>query len=478
MNSTPEGRGPEPCPRSGVTRRGFLVGAGAGLAVGAPLGWLGLQGWQRLAARNTPPPSSSVPQAAAARSRFAMPGLFPGRVVEVRHPDSVNDANEVNPGVVRSMMARGLCELTGAPRNASADAWRTFFERDDIVGIKVNPVGKRQAGQGREVVPCISSPAVLLEIVAGLRSAGVPARNILVFERYANEFRAAGYERVMGERALDGVRWFASSSGYDNTQLELTGQTRHRDRDPHVVGYDRDVFVSMGFCAREHDDPRDDRRFRSHLSVIITRMVNKVITIPCLKDHRSAGVTLALKNLSHGLNNNVARSHISGVYTPAGARSGPNQCNTFIPTAVAQRPLIEKATLHIMDGLIGVYEGGPGPWNRSWGTWRHKGLFFATDPVALDMVGWRILDARRLVEGWQPVAQMGLLNRAPQALSPLALNTASALRSAVEHLRAREGRASENYDRRQPEHVLLAGFLGLGEWRPEHIEHRLVEMPA
>jgi hypothetical protein len=187
-------------------------------------------------------------------------------------------------------------------------------------------------------------------------------------------------------------------------------------------------------------------------------------------------VTLALKNLSHGLNNNVARSHISGVYTPGGARSGPNQCNTFIPTAVAQRPLIEKATLHIMDGLIGVYEGGPGPWNRSWGTWRHRGLFFATDPVALDMVGWRILDTRRLVEGWQPVAQMGLHNRAPQALSPLALNTASALRSAVEHLRAREGRASETYDRRQPEHVLLAGFLGLGEWQPEHIEHRLVEM--
>ncbi len=477
MNTTPEGSGAR-CPGRGVTRRGFLVGAGAGLAVGAPLGWLGLQGWQRLTGRNTPPAlSASAPQAAAPRSRFAMPGLFPGRVIEVRHPAAVNDANEINADVVRDMMSCGMCALTGAPRGGSADAWRTFFERDDIVGIKVNPVGKRQAGQGREVVPCISSPAVLLEVVAGLRGAGIPPRNILVFERYANEFREAGYERVMGERALDGVRWFASSSGYDSTQLELTGQNRTRERDPHVVGYDRDVFVSMGFCARDHDR-RDDRRFRSHLSAIITRMVSKFVTLPCLKDHRSAGVTLALKNLSHGLNNNVARSHVSGVYTPGGVASGPNQCNTFIPTAVAQRPLLEKATLHIMDGLIGVYEGGPGPWNRSWGTWRHNGLFFATDPVALDMVGWRILDARRLVEGWQPVAQMGLHNRAPQALSPLALNTASALRSALEHLRAREGRASEVFDRRQPEHVLLAGFLGLGEWQPEHIEHRLIEMRA
>jgi hypothetical protein len=131
-----------------------------------------------------------------------------------------------------------------------------------------------------------------------------------------------------------------------------------------------------------------------------------------------------------------------------------------------------------MDGLIGVYEGGPGPWNRSWGTWRHRGLFFATDAVALDLVGWRILDERRLVEGWQPVAQMGLLNRAPQALAPLALDAPGALRSAYEHMRSLTARGSEVFDRRQPEHVLLAGFLGLGEWHPEKIEHRLIELPA
>src|SRR4029078_1846935 len=98
---------------------------------------------------------------------------------------------------------------------------------------------------------------------------------------------------------------------------------------------------------------------------------------PVLKDHRSAGVTLALKNMSHGMNNNVARSHLSGIAhgfdTPAKSL-GPNQCNTFIPQAVAQSRLREKATLHILDGLIGVYEGGPGCWNRTWVTWRHVGL--------------------------------------------------------------------------------------------------------
>src|SRR5207237_5063054 len=134
------------------------------------------------------------------------------------------------------------------------------------------------------------------------------------------------------------------SAGDDQSQLAIDGQVAGRDRDPHVVGYDPDVSVSMGFAAPVHS-PRDDRRFRSHLSNIVTRMVNKIITIPCLKDHRSAGVTLSIKNMSHGMNNNVARSHLAGLYRLGNHTSGPNQCNTFIPAAVLQPALRQKATL-------------------------------------------------------------------------------------------------------------------------------------
>ena len=184
---------------------------------------------------------------------------------------------------------------------------------------------------------------------------------------------------------------------------------------PHVVGYDPDVFTVMGYCMPTHSR-HDDRRFRSHLSLIVSRMVNKMITLPVLKDHRSAGVTLALKNMSHGMNNNVARSHLSGIahgFGRAERVTGPNQCNTFIPQAVAQLRLRQKATLHILDGLIGVYEGGPGCWNRTWSTWRHKGLFFATDPVALDHVGWDLIDRKRAEMGWPAVGAMGLVSHPP-----------------------------------------------------------------
>src|SRR5262249_6451032 len=158
--------------------------------------------------------------------------------------------------------------------------------------------------RGPGVLASVSNPEVILEIVRGLVSAGVRKKDIIVFDRYASEFRDV-YKRLMFERDMDGVRWYAASVDGGENQCDIEGLEGH-DRDPMVVGYDPDVFVHMGF-ASPFQDSKDDRRFRSHLSVIITRMINKLINVPVLKDHRSAGVTLALKNLSHGLNNNVAR---------------------------------------------------------------------------------------------------------------------------------------------------------------------------
>ena len=447
----------------GITRRGFLLGTGAGLAVGAPVGWYALKGRRHAAS----PPHSDA--------SMGMPGPYPGRVIEVHHPQSVTPTGDVNDQAVNTMMNRGMTSLTGA--DDPAEAWRQLFQRDDVVAIKVNPVGKRTSSRPR-AAGSISSPAVLLDIVRNLKDIGVPTRNIIVFERYANEFRSAGYERVMGTRPMDGVRWYASAHAYDNEQLEITGQNLGGNRDPHVVGYDRDVFVHMGFCSPSHHR-RDDRRFRSHLSRIVTHMANKIITIPCLKDHRSAGVTLALKNMSHGFNNNVARSHISGIYRLDDSPTGPNQCNTFIPTAVTQRHIRERATLHIMDGLIGVYEGGPGNWNRTWATWQRKSLFFATDPVAMDHVGWDIIDAKRALEGWGPVGQMGLHHQSqPQRMSPRLASLAAmgmpetALLTANEHHDRPDGRNSEVFDRRQPEHIVLAGLNGLGRFNANEIDYR------
>jgi hypothetical protein len=427
-----------------------------------------------------------------------MPGRFPGRVIEVRHPHAVSPRvvkgyHPINREAVSAMVDRGMAELTGVPDPADVRAtWGTFFQKGDVVGIKVNPVGRApKPGEGGRVpnaIGSISNFELVAKVVRCLKEVGIPAKDIIVFERYGDEFVETGYANFV-KRELPGVRWAVSAQAYSNDQVDIKGFDR-RLPDPsvelakHVMGYDPDVFTVMGYCAPDHD-PKDDRRFRTHLSMIVSRMINKMITLPVLKDHRSGGVTLALKNLSHGMNNNVARSHLGHIQIGMGSETralGPNQCNTFIPQAVSQLRLRQKATLHILDGLVGVYEGGPGCWNRTWGTWRHQGLFFATDPVAMDHVGWDIINAKRAELGWAPVEQMGWLSQTPavqlaSAVAPLGGSSPYdhlAMSAGAQHIQA--GRGSETFNVRQPDHVMLAGQLGLGVFDRDKIHYQRITL--
>jgi hypothetical protein len=476
-----------PYERRSVSRRGFLCGVAAGLGAAAvPVGWLAKRELDRdrLLRQATVTPHKAPPVE-------LMPGKYRGRVVEVHDPHAVSEQHVIDRNIVGKMLDRGMCEFTGADH--PDEAWKTLFSPGEVIGIKMNPVGTNINAWTKEprkdVQPSISNPEVLLEVVRNLKAIGVKPQDIIVFERYASEFIGT-YESLMSSPELDGVRWMASSAGYSEPQLAITGVDDPSAFSPellrHVSGYDPDAFVHMGFAAMEHSQ-RDDRRFRSHLSTIITRMVDKFITIPVLKDHRSAGVTLALKNLSHGLNNNVARSHISGIAhgypnSPGHAPDGPNQCNVFIPTAVNQPATRQKAALHILDGLIACYEGGPGSWNKSWGTWRANSLFFATDPVAMDHIGWDIIDTKRVSLGLARVGEIGRRDFTPPKQAHM---MASALclggpwqsmtgMAAAEFVRGAGD--SEAFDRRTPEHVILAGMIGLGEFDLERITYRKVQL--
>jgi uncharacterized protein (DUF362 family) len=70
-----------------------------------------------------------------------------------------------------------------------------------------------------------------------------------------------------------------------------------------------------------------------------------------VKPHQSAGVTVALKNMSHGMVNNVNRSHLTPTL---------NACGIFIPSVVALPVIREKAVLHICDAVKASHHGGPG----------------------------------------------------------------------------------------------------------------------
>jgi hypothetical protein len=344
-----------------------------------------------------------------------IPGPYPGRVVEVRHQGMIR-AGKRDQKAVGQALGRGLAELTGA--GDATEAWRSFFEPGDVVGIKMNPVGNPLAN---------SSTELMLEVIEGLKSAGVKTTDMFVFERYKSEFIGA----KMHEGVPEGVRWGGLTAGNDPSQLEIAWPG-----DDPVAGYDPDVFVHMNLV---HDgfDPKDERCYRSHLGRLVTRTVNKLVLLPVLKDHGSAGITGALKNMSHGLVNNVARSH---------STAATNVCNQFIPEIVSHPILREKCVLQVMDGIVGVYQGGPFGNKPEW-VWEANTLLLATDPVAMDRVEWDIIDGKRKQMGLAPVGAVGKLG---------------------------EDADREGFDMRQPQHVVLCGNLGLGVSDRSKIDHRVV----
>lgn len=327
------------------------------------------------------------------KTRWSAPGLFPGRVVRVEHPGSIiSRAYQREP--VEQMMRRGMMELTGAPDSTAA--WRMFFEPGDVVGIKLNPVSRPYV---------ISSPEVVQAIVAGLESAGIPRKNIVAYDRYKQEFYAAGFDKWLPE----GVRIAWAADYNDRTQQRIDG-------------YDPDHYMDMQLTLPGFD-LSNDRARRSYAAQFITRDVTKLVNLCLLKHHQSAGITFALKNLSHGLVNNVNRSHSSPML---------NACGAFIPAAVSIPVIRNKAVLHIGDAVQALAHGGPvmNPRRQKY-VWEHKTMFFSTDPVALDKIGWEELDARRVATGMKPLAE-AMMDE------------------------------DSGFVRMQPEHVEIAGALGLG----------------
>jgi uncharacterized protein (DUF362 family) len=338
-------------------------------------------------------------------SKLGIPGPFPGRVIAVRHPGSiVSGAFQAEP--IRAMMHRGMAGLTGT--NDWAESWQLFFEPGDVVGIKVNPVGAPHV---------ISCAEVIHQIVDGLKAAGVKPRDIVVYDRYRKQFLDAGFDKMLP----DGVRQSAAVEDFDRVQLDING-------------YDPDHYLEMALVT-PGQDPGSLQARRSHVAKFLTREVNKLINLPVVKDHQSAGVTLALKNLSHGLVNNVYRSHSTNTL---------NACGAFIPAVVNLPVIRQKTVLHIMDGIKALYHGGPGTDSGRF-VWEHKTLYFATDPVALDRIGWKVIDERRLLAGMNVVAESK-----PDQYS--------------------------TFLRRQPEHIEIAGALGLGECDEKRIELKRLEL--
>jgi uncharacterized protein (DUF362 family) len=253
------------------------------------------------------------------------------KVVVVKSPKVISPSGKVDQTILSEMVRRGLCKLTQEP--IPEDAIRHFVSPQDQVGLKVNCLAGKMAS---------THPEVALVCANLLKDGGLKAKDIIIWDRSASELEEVGFP--------------LNTNGDDFRCLGT---------DTQGIGYTYDLVSYMNIG--------------SLLSRMIDEYTSVQVNIPVLKDHGLSGITCSLKNL-FGVIHNPNKYHDNG-------------CDPFIADLNDLPQIREKQKLVICDALRVQFNGGPSyhpQWAENFG-----GMIMSDDPVALDFVGYQIIDKLR-----------------------------------------------------------------------------------
>ena len=273
-------------------------------------------------------------------SHLASPAPADGKstVVIVR---SESLANPDKAGI-KKMLDVAVPQALGV---ASAEAaWAMLYKPNDTVGIKVNCIAPRLA----------SHPELALAIADSLIAAGVPADQIIIWDRDDRELEASGYV-INAENP--GVKCYGTKPRW---------------------GYSRELTANSSVGVR--------------FSNIISRQCTAMVNVPVIKDHNIAGLSLSLKN------------YFGAIESPN--KFHGNNCNPYVADVYSLPHVRKKSRLVIVDAISVLYEGGPTN-VRSRYVWNYNGLLIGTDPVAVDQIGLMLLEDKRSAEGLPSLGSIG-----------------------------------------------------------------------
>ncbi len=285
------------------------------------------------------------------------------RVVIVQDPRAT-DAFQARPDVVSAMVRKGITNVTG--KATTAEAWQSLVSTQDVVGIKVFSSPGPNSG---------TRPALVAAVVRELIDAGLPPKNIVVWDKASVDLRLAGMYDLADRY---GIRVAGSvQAGYDPRtfyESELLGNL---------------VWGDFEFGARGTSLGR-----KSFVSKLVSQQMTKIINIAPLLNHNLAGVSGNLYSLATGSVDNFIRFE-----------ANPDRMARAIPEIYALEALSDRVVLSITDALMCQYEGGEqsllhysAVLNQIW---------FSKDPVALDRLALRELDRQRRSAN-APVANQNL----------------------------------------------------------------------
>ncbi len=270
------------------------------------------------------------------------------RVVVARDPMLRSTSSTLDSGRLLSLLDRAMQTLFQLDN--PAEPWKKLLRPGEKVGLKVNTLGGRGMSTNVDLVEAICHR---------LQEAGIKASDMVIWDRDTEEMERVGFR---ASTAANRVQCFGT------------------DR----VGYEEEL-ASYGSVG-------------SRLSKILTQRCDVLINVPILKDHDSAGVTVALKSM-YGVIHNPNKYH-------------PNNCNPFIADLNMLPAIRTKMRLTICDATTACFEGGPG--FKPQYAWKENGVIVSQDPVALDHTGWRIIEHKRAEKGLKTLEADG---RAPRYIA-------------------------------------------------------------
>ena len=257
------------------------------------------------------------------------------RVIQVRSSLVVADDGSIDLDILHQMIETGFNAISES--NDYGDYLQSIFSSGDVIGLKVNGLAGPGMSTRAEVVNTLSN---LLDEV------GRPRKKHLIWDRFDRELSALGFTLK------------TKGSG------PLCFGTDHRG-----VGYSNSL-VSRG-------------KVGGLLSRILVDYCDAVLNVPVLKDHGVAGITCALKN------------HYGSIHNPN--KYHDNACDPYIADLNSLEQIRLKQRLIVVDALKVQFHGGPA-YHPHWAA-NYGGILIGTDPVAIDAVGYKIIEDLRKTAG-------------------------------------------------------------------------------
>ncbi len=249
------------------------------------------------------------------------------RVVIAQNPSVIQNSS-VETDRLAQLLDRAMQSYFNC--DSPLEAWQKIVSPGEVIGIKVN---------------CLSGPGsthreLVDVVVERLQQAGIPERNIIIWDRLNKDLESCGFK-----------------INYRSPKLKCFGND------------------TVGFAPQLHVFGQAG----SLVTRTLTNLCDGIINLALLRDHSIAGVSIALKNL-FGAIHNPNKYHL-------------NTGNPFVADVNAFPVIRKKVRFTIVDALEAQYHGGPA-FMPQW-RWPFAGLIVGRDRVAIDYTGWQIIEKKR-----------------------------------------------------------------------------------